>query len=207
MLRSITESLDKMCSTKRNSLKESQFKMVIDLGNRREYVPFDSAWAAKYKAKEWSNSSDVKCVDVIDNSTGEVIYSSQCDVEESLNESKSSMSKMLKKFNTAYNWMYENDFDTYDLMVEGEKLVKSCPDIFNEFVEYRGDLLTSDRELAAFACALGYAGRIVDVDEYFNTVKEKYEKAYEKGLLSYNECRTSTYKKVNDMMNALNITD
>lgn len=76
MFKSINESLDKMY-TPPNRLQESKINVVVDLGTRKEYVPFDSEWAAKLKAQDYAKCTDVKKVDVIDNTTGEVIYSSE----------------------------------------------------------------------------------------------------------------------------------
>lgn len=127
MFKSINESLDKMY-TPSNRLQESKINVVVDLGTRKEYVPFDSEWAAKLKAQDYSKCKDVKKVDVIDNATGEVIYSSQND---SMRESKSVHRKSVKAhkkgvvseaFNKSKsvkdlaNWMRE----TVDWLVEND---------------------------------------------------------------------------------------
>lgn len=216
MFKSINESLDKMC-TPSNRLQESKIRVVVDLGNRREYVPFDTEWAAKLRAQDYAKCKDVKKVDVIDNTTGEVIYSSENEKfdesvknpqRKNLAESKSNMSKMLDKFDTAYEWMYDNTwFDDYDLMTMGEELMKSNPELLKEFVDFRGDLLTSDREVAAFACAAGYAGHVINIDDCVEKLRPKYKRAWEKGLITETEYKNAIYKIIYNMMKALNITD
>ena len=122
--------------------------------------------------------------------------------------SKSVLSRYLKAFDRAYTWLYDNpSFDDYDLMVEGEKLMKDTNDLLKEFVEFRGDFIASDREVAAYCCALGYAGQVIDIDEYVDKLKTAYRKAWENGLISKNEYLKTVYVKTAEMMKALNITD
>lgn len=62
-----------------------------------------------------------------------------------------------KEFQKEYNFLYDNNDNVagYREAVEfGDKFMTEHNDFVGEFTKYRGDLLTSDREVAAFAFAL-----------------------------------------------------
>ena len=61
---------------------------------------------------------------------------------------KQARNELLNLYNTIYNDLYENDY-TYDLLEKGEKLLKNKA-LYNLLFILRGDLLTSDREIAAY---------------------------------------------------------
>ena len=62
-----------------------------------------------------------------------------------------------KEFNKQYNFLYDH-YDRvagYDEALEaGDKFIKKHPDFIREFVQYRGDFISSDREVVAFMFAL-----------------------------------------------------
>jgi len=71
--------------------------------------------------------------------------------------------EFLKKFNQEYRFLYDN----YDRVAGYEEAVdafdaflKSHGDFVGEFANYRGDLVTSDREAAAFMFALESLGAL-----------------------------------------------
>lgn len=65
--------------------------------------------------------------------------------------------KFLEQFNKEYDFLYDN-YDNvagYDeAVVAGDEFIKKNPKFVREFVEYRGDFISSDREVAAFMFAL-----------------------------------------------------
>ena len=65
--------------------------------------------------------------------------------------------KFLEKFNKEYNFLYDNNDNVagYNEVVDfGDALIKKHKDFVAEFCRYRGDILSSDREVAAFAYAM-----------------------------------------------------
>lgn len=72
-------------------------------------------------------------------------------------EFKINIHKFLEQFNKEYDFLYDN-FDAvagYDEAVAaGDEFIKKNPKFVREFVEYRGDFISSDREVAAFIFAL-----------------------------------------------------
>lgn len=67
--------------------------------------------------------------------------------------------KFLEQFNKEYDFLYDN-YDNvagYDEAVTaGDEFIKKNPKFVREFVEYRGDFISSDREVAAFMFALEF---------------------------------------------------
>jgi hypothetical protein len=62
-----------------------------------------------------------------------------------------------RKFGEEYEFLYEhgdNVFGYREAVEAGDEFIKSHPDFVLEFVQYRGDYITSDREVAAFMFAL-----------------------------------------------------
>lgn len=75
----------------------------------------------------------------------------------------SEMEMLLKEFNDAYNWLYDNDKNDYVNYLEEYamerfeaemKSNKKFKDYVIEFVSFRNDCLSSDRECAAFMLAI-----------------------------------------------------
>lgn len=63
----------------------------------------------------------------------------------------------LEKFNREYQFLYDNHDNVAgyaEALAAGNQFFKSHPDFIAEFARYRGDALTSDREIAAFMFAL-----------------------------------------------------
>lgn len=64
----------------------------------------------------------------------------------------------MEQFKKEYDFLYENAgayVAGYDEALEfGDDFIKKHPEFVAEFVKFRGDYLTSDREVAAFAFAL-----------------------------------------------------
>lgn len=71
--------------------------------------------------------------------------------------------EFLDKFGDEYQFLYGN-YDRvagYDeALAVGDEFICQHPEFVQEFVQYRGDALTSDREVAAFAFALSSYGAI-----------------------------------------------
>jgi hypothetical protein len=62
-----------------------------------------------------------------------------------------------KQFNKEYNFLYDhNDMVAgyNEAVEEGDKFIAEHGDFVGEFVRYRGDFISSDREVAAFMFAL-----------------------------------------------------
>lgn len=69
--------------------------------------------------------------------------------------------KFLQKFKENYNFLYDNDNRVagyYEALDYGEKIIHEHPDFVREFVKFRGDVLSSDREVAAFGFTLADFG-------------------------------------------------
>lgn len=71
-----------------------------------------------------------------------------------------SIEKFLKQFKKEYNFLYDNNdrvagrdeaIDTFDEMLKTQEWFK---EFVREFCRYRGDIVSSDRECAAFMFAL-----------------------------------------------------
>lgn len=65
--------------------------------------------------------------------------------------------KFLKKFNEEYDYLY-NNYDHVagyqEALEAGDKFITNNLDFVREFCKYRGDILSSDREVVAFMFAL-----------------------------------------------------
>ena len=71
--------------------------------------------------------------------------------------------KFLDKFNEEYDFLYDNRDNVagYEEAVEaGDKFIGQHPDFVREFNQYRNDILSSDREVAAFMFALESMGEL-----------------------------------------------
>ena len=67
------------------------------------------------------------------------------------------ISKFLNKFNENYNFLYEYEDNVagyHEALDYGEKIIYENPDFVGEFAKFRGDFLSSDREVAAFGFTL-----------------------------------------------------
>ena len=65
--------------------------------------------------------------------------------------------KFLKQFTKSYNFLYNNynNVAGYDEALKaGDNFIKKNPEFITEFVRYRGDFISSDREVVAFMFAL-----------------------------------------------------
>ena len=71
--------------------------------------------------------------------------------------------KFLVKFNEEYDFLY-NNYDNVagyeEAIAAGDIFIKQHPDFVREFVEYRQDFISSDREVAAFMFALESMGAL-----------------------------------------------
>lgn len=59
----------------------------------------------------------------------------------------------LRKFSDVYDFLYnyhDNVEGFTEAMEFGDWFIKNFPDFTRKFTDYRGDILTSDREVAAF---------------------------------------------------------
>lgn len=65
--------------------------------------------------------------------------------------------KFAEQFNKEYNFLYDhNDMVAgyREALEEGDKFITEHGDFVGEFVKYRGDIISSDREVVAFMFAL-----------------------------------------------------
>ena len=70
-------------------------------------------------------------------------------------------SKFLDRFKENYNFLYNNNDHVagyYEALDYGEKIIHEKPDFVGEFARFRGDFLSSDREVAAFGYTLADFG-------------------------------------------------
>ena len=68
-----------------------------------------------------------------------------------------------EQFKKEYAFLYENRNRVagyYEALEAGDAFICQHPEFVGEFVRYRGDFLSSDREVAAFAFALSHFGAI-----------------------------------------------
>ena len=59
----------------------------------------------------------------------------------------------LRKFSDTYEFLYDNYYNVAgfaEAMEFGDWFIENFPDFTRKFTDYRGDILTSDREIAAF---------------------------------------------------------
>lgn len=71
------------------------------------------------------------------------------------------ISKFLDRFKENYNFLYDNNDRVsgyYEALDYGEKIIHEKPDFVGEFVRFRGDFLSSDREVAAFGFTMSDFG-------------------------------------------------
>lgn len=71
------------------------------------------------------------------------------------------ISKFLDRFTENYNFLYDNNDRVaryYEALDYGEKVMHEYPNFVREFVKFRGDVLSSDREVAAFGFTLADFG-------------------------------------------------
>ena len=65
--------------------------------------------------------------------------------------------EFLEKFEANYDFLY--NANTYvagydEAVIYGDEFIRKHPEFVGEFCRYRGDILSSDREIAAFAFTL-----------------------------------------------------
>ena len=71
------------------------------------------------------------------------------------------IAKFWDRFKENYNFLYDNNDRVagyYEALDYGEKIIHEKPDFVGEFVRFRGDFLSSDREVAAFGFTLADFG-------------------------------------------------
>lgn len=71
------------------------------------------------------------------------------------------IAEFLEKFNKNYDFLYDHNDNVagyYEALEYGEKIINEQPEFVREFVKYRGDFLSSDREVAAFGFTLSDFG-------------------------------------------------
>lgn len=70
------------------------------------------------------------------------------------------LEKLLDQFDKEYEFLYEADgrgayvAGYREALEEGDRIIRENHDLIRAFARLRGDILTSDREVAAFAFAL-----------------------------------------------------
>lgn len=65
--------------------------------------------------------------------------------------------RFLELFNEEYTFLYDNHDHVagfWEAVVTGDEFIKNHLEFVKEFNKYRGDILSSDREVAAFMFAL-----------------------------------------------------
>lgn len=74
-----------------------------------------------------------------------------------------------KQFNKEYNFLYDNDdyVAGYNEVIEAfDNFIKKHTEFVQEFVDYRKDFISSDREAASFMFALNEFVDGFDLDKY-----------------------------------------
>lgn len=85
---------------------------------------------------------------------------------------KVNLVKLKKLFSIEYKRIYDTEvagvfvYGYYEAMEYGERLIHECKDLVCAFAQYRGDVLSSDREVAAFGFAVN---RMLFNTEFGNT--------------------------------------
>lgn len=72
-------------------------------------------------------------------------------------EQKINIEKFLQEFNKQYSFLYDNHDNVAgykEALEEGDMFIALHNDFVAEFNRYRGDILSSDREVVAFMFAL-----------------------------------------------------
>lgn len=65
--------------------------------------------------------------------------------------------KFVEQFNKEYEFLYDNNdmvAGYNEALEEGDKFIAEHSDFVGEFVKYRGDFISSDREVVAFMFTL-----------------------------------------------------
>ena len=65
--------------------------------------------------------------------------------------------KFIEKFRENYKFLYDNNDNVAgyrEALEDGDKFIKDNPNFIGEFVKYRGDFISSDREVVAFMFTL-----------------------------------------------------
>lgn len=65
--------------------------------------------------------------------------------------------RFTEQFNKEYKFLYDNNDNVAgynEALAEGDKFIAKHSDFVGEFVKYRGDFISSDREVVAFMFAL-----------------------------------------------------
>lgn len=65
--------------------------------------------------------------------------------------------EFLERFNKEYKFLYDHGDNVAgyrEAVEEGDLFIKKNPEFVGEFVKFRGDIISSDREVAAFMFAL-----------------------------------------------------
>lgn len=71
------------------------------------------------------------------------------------------IAEFVEKFNENYNFLYEHGDNVagyYQALEFGDEIIQTWPEFVREFVQYRGDVLSSDREVAAFGFTMSDFG-------------------------------------------------
>lgn len=71
------------------------------------------------------------------------------------------ISEFLEKFNQNYELLYthgDNVAGYHQALEYGDEIIQTWPEFVREFVQYRGDVLSSDREVAAFGFTMSDFG-------------------------------------------------
>lgn len=71
------------------------------------------------------------------------------------------IAEFLEKFNQNYDLLYtygDNVAGYHQALEFGDEIIQTEPEFVQEFVQYRGDVLSSDREVAVFGFTLSDFG-------------------------------------------------
>lgn len=71
------------------------------------------------------------------------------------------IAEFLEKFNQNYDLLYtygDNIAWYYEALEFGDNVISEMPEFVQEFVQYRGDVLSSDREVATFGFTMSDFG-------------------------------------------------
>lgn len=111
---------------------------------------------------------------------------------------KVNLDELLEEFGNQYEYIYDTEvadkfvYGYYEAMEYGERLIHECKDLVQAFVQYRGDVLSSDREVAAFGFAVNkllFGTEFGNTTSYVSGTWSKYDQDVAR-------CQLTNYGKI-----------
>jgi len=111
---------------------------------------------------------------------------------------KVNLDELLEEFGNQYEFIYDTEvadkfvYGYYEAMEYGERLIHECKDLVCAFAQYRGDVLSSDREVAAFGFAVNklyFGNEFTNTTSYISGTWCKYDQDVAR-------CQLANYGKI-----------